>query len=65
MTTSDLPERLRALAEHITCWDHPITAKQDCLDAAREIERLQGIVDDTALEIIRLRDIIQPAIRRL
>ncbi len=38
--TPDLPTRLRELAEHLDEWNHPITAKQDCLDAADAIERL-------------------------
>jgi hypothetical protein len=39
---ADLPERLRDLAESLTGnnWDHPITARGDCLTAAAELERL-------------------------
>jgi hypothetical protein len=39
-TPSDLPERLEWLAEAVTEWDHPITARQDCLSAAAELRRL-------------------------
>lgn len=60
--TSTLPERLRALADHITCWDHPITAKQDCIDAAREIERLRAQRDESQVELDR-RDIEMQLLR--
>jgi hypothetical protein len=36
---TDLPERLRMLAESVTEWDNPITAKDDCLQAANEVEK--------------------------
>ena len=40
---TDLPERLRHLAESLEGddWEHPITARDDCLRAADEIERLR------------------------
>gem|GEM_PF-5263512 len=42
---SDLPERLRALAASLEGddWEHPITAREDCLRAAEELERLRAI----------------------
>jgi len=42
---TNLPERLRQLAESLNDWDNPITAREDCLNAAKELERLQAIVD--------------------
>lgn len=38
-----LPERLRALADAIRGleWELPITAREDCLSSAEEIERLE------------------------
>ena len=41
---SDLPERLRALADSLEGddWQHPITAQADCWAAAERIERLQA-----------------------
>lgn len=41
---ADLPERLRDLAETLNGdeWEHPITAPDDCLAAADEIERLRS-----------------------
>lgn len=40
---SELPERLRTLSDAISNmeWDLPITAPDDCMRAANEIERLQ------------------------
>jgi len=37
----DLPKRLRELSANINYWDYPITAKEDCLIAAAEIEALR------------------------
>lgn len=39
---SDLPTRLRELAEALTCceWEVPLCASDDCVRAADEIERL-------------------------
>ena len=41
---TNLPERLRQLSESLNDWDNPITAKDDCLNAAKELERLHAIV---------------------
>ena len=43
---SQLPDRLRDLADAVTAceWDLPITAHEDCLRAAEEIERLRGLL---------------------
>ena len=48
MMMSDLPERLRTLAEVVTAceWDLPVTAHDDLLRAAEEIERLKASVAD-------------------
>lgn len=42
----DLAERLRALAEAIQGleWELPVTAHEDCLRAAQEIERLRAAI---------------------
>jgi len=37
----DLPERLEAIADHLDDWDHPITGREDCREAARELRRLR------------------------
>lgn len=44
---SDLPDRLRAIAESLEndLWVHPIMAKEDCLKAAEELERLAAVVE--------------------
>lgn len=44
---TDLPDRLRSLAESLEGdeWEHPLTAQQDCLRAAEEIERLRADLD--------------------
>lgn len=42
MTVTDLPEKLRALADTLVGdeWEHPIDAVETCRKAADEIERL-------------------------
>jgi len=40
----DLPKRLRELSANINYWDYPITAKEDCLIAAAEIEALAEMI---------------------
>jgi len=42
----DLPERLEAIADHLDDWDHPITGRQDCREAARELRRLRAEIAD-------------------
>ena len=44
---SDLPERLRALATSLEGdeWEHPVTAREDCLAAAEEIERSRAALE--------------------
>ena len=41
---SDIVERLRAIADSLNEWDHPINGKADIADAIAEIERLRGRV---------------------
>lgn len=47
---SDLPEKLRELAETLIGddWEHPLTCVETCKSAADEIERLRAIVSVTA-----------------
>ncbi len=55
---SDLPERLRALADAIQgCdWELPITAREDCLLAAEEIERLRAELHIREQEVFCVRN---------
>ena len=39
---TNLPERLRELAEALNEWDHPVTSKDVCVAAANEIELLRN-----------------------
>jgi hypothetical protein len=43
---TDLPERLRAIAETVDDWNAPIMAKDDLTRAADEIERLRAWIRD-------------------
>ncbi len=47
---SDLPERLRSLADAIEGldWELPVTAREDCRRAADEIERLRAVNEQAA-----------------
>jgi hypothetical protein len=43
---TDLPERLRRIAETVDDWNAPIMAKDDLTRAADEIERLRAWIRD-------------------
>jgi hypothetical protein len=46
---TDLPERLRRIAETVDDWNAPITARDDLTRAADEIERLRAMTDPSQL----------------
>ena len=48
----DLPVRLRVIAESVDDWDVPLGARVDLLAAARELERLRGVVDDALAALL-------------
>jgi hypothetical protein len=66
---ADLPDRLRALAETLNGdeWEHPITAPDDCLAAADELERLRSNRPEIVLWLTlrqaeRLRGLLETSI---